>query len=619
MGRMRKRWLAGILAASMSLSLMVGCSGTTPTGNQDNKYPVGTYTGSARGMWDDITVEVTLGESGIQSIDVVSCKDTEIVASAAIREVPQRILEAQSYNVDAASGATISSFGIKNAVKAALEEAGVNAEDFSKKPEEKPKAELPTENYDIVIVGSGGAGMSAAIQARKESDYSVLVLEKLSYVGGSTALSGGGIAITDSEYNTEVNFTGEAVADYFADTVANYSMEKNGIYVPEGGATVNKGLIARVFNYAAPVHNYFAENGFKTNYAIVTGHFGNNMGITCSLDGTGTGEARSYWMQELAEKNGVEFRFNSPVVDLVVNNGIVEGVIVESLDGTYKINAQKVILATGGFADNHELVKEKNSAYKNIGSTWSFSSPGNDGDVFELLADLDAAYVGYGLNTERGPAYPYLGLHYNGTSYITFSNCFVDYSGKLITEPTEKIYQWSQDILNAKDGISYALVSDTIGSTFEETYGMPYEDYMNNLIDMGFAYKADTLDELAELMNMDAKNLHNAADTVNTVAGEPDWLGFPIDAVGEDGPFYLAKTTVAVIGTLEGVKLNENMQVLNTKDEPIPNLYAAGEVAMGNFQTGRYVTSSTAVGIAVYGGALAADEVLASMMKSSQN
>lgn len=580
--------------------------------------PAGSYEGSTESMWGPLTVKVELSETGIESIEVTSHSDTGLISDAAIAEVPARIVEHQSLNVDVATGATVTSNAIKAAVKDALSTASVSADVFDKEVVKKDAVQLADESYDLVIIGAGGAGLSAAIQARKMGDYSVLVLEKESYVGGSTAVSGGGIAVTDSDLNTEVNFTGKAIADYFAETVANYSMEEGGIYIPEGEATVNTTLIERVFDKAADVYDYFIENGFNQVIGFVTGRFGDGMGITCSLDGTGSGVERVKWMNDFAQELGAEVRVNSEVVDLVVDNGEVTGVVVESLDGNYTVNAKKVILATGGFASNHELVEERNSAYENIDKTWSFASPGNTGDVFELLEDLDASYVGYGLNTERGPEYPYLGVHHSEINYITsYAYCFVNSKGEIISNPQEKIYQWSQDILNTEDGVAYALMADDSrnmisGDAFVGTYGMSYEEYMDNVVAKGFAYKGTTIEELASAAGMDAENLQNAMDTANEYAGQLSWLGFPIDTIG-DGPFYLAELEVAVIGTLEGVELNEQMQVLNNSGEVIPNLYAAGEVAMGNFQTGRYVTSSTAVGIAVYGGALAAEEAVLSL------
>mgnify|MGYP002547261681 CR=1 FL=1 len=133
------------------------------------EYTPGTYEGTAAGFGGDITAKVTVTENEIVSIDFAEHKETVGVSDPAFAKLPDAIIEAQSVGVDTVSGCTFSSQGILNAVKAALLAAGADETEITKKVEAAPSEPKETLEYtaDVVIIGAGGAGMSAALEAKQ--------------------------------------------------------------------------------------------------------------------------------------------------------------------------------------------------------------------------------------------------------------------------------------------------------------------------------------------------------------------------------------------------------------------------------------------------------------------
>lgn len=175
------------------------------TAEYSKAMTAGTYTATARGHHSDVTVEVTVSDEAIESVTVVDDDETYNISDAAIDTVPGRIVKHQSVNVDGVAGATMTSQAILNAVRDCIEQAGgqeaVNA--FSVRAGETPSTEEFTMEADVVVAGSGLTGIAAALAAQQEG-ASVILIEKLPFVGGISQTAAGGITIpSDNGANTD--------------------------------------------------------------------------------------------------------------------------------------------------------------------------------------------------------------------------------------------------------------------------------------------------------------------------------------------------------------------------------------------------------------------------------
>ena len=188
-----------IISFLLMAALLMGLS--TMTAFADGKMTPGEYSTTVTGMKGDMTVTVTVDAEKILSIEVDSVDTVQIVGAVIDTMVPE-IIEKQSIAVDGVTGATFSSFAVRNAVKTCLEQAGADMDAFSVKPESE-KATLEEQTADVIVVGSGAAGLSSAIQLAEAGIEHVVVLEKNGYFGGTTGVSSGGAWVVVRPSGTE--------------------------------------------------------------------------------------------------------------------------------------------------------------------------------------------------------------------------------------------------------------------------------------------------------------------------------------------------------------------------------------------------------------------------------
>jgi len=593
-----KRFISILLVLVLVFSL-TACGQNTNTGNEKPageepanetpdteteaglKFTPGKYTASAMGMKGDVTVEVEVDETSIKSVKVVDNVDTKGIADAAIEVIPAKIVEGQTLAVDTVSGATMTSFGILRAAEAALKDAGADVSLLKVKTDKKELSAGPAQDYDVVIVGSGASGLSAAIQLTKDSDLKVLVLEKLAYPGGSSRVCGGGIwAIGGSVINKNVG------VDYTADEYIEF-METL------GGTTLNRDLMRNIHKVSAETFDYLVEKGLPVNVTNKSlGHPASNFPVAWSNvnstvkynEGYG-GKSIMDFIYELALENGAEVRLNSKVTSLVVENGSVKGVNVEGLDSKYTVNAKKVVLATGGFTRNVEMIKELAPDYASV---FAFTGAGSTGDGITMTRDLDTVIVGEGMMglTGYNPNYGYYGAE---GAIARKGQIYINKDGKQFG--AEKAFYGETLALfnNQTDHMAYAIC-DQNNSDVEG---------FENGVKAGIVTKADTIEELATKLDVDKDAM------IQTV--KENGL--------EYGPYYAMEVRPLFIGSIPGLKVTENTEVVNSKGEVIPNLYAVGELTFGNTFNDYYPSSGTGMGTSIYTGAIAARHIVAQLSK----
>ena len=571
---MKKQVIASLLIVGM---LLTGCGGASTSTSAssaaasavETKMTPGTYEGTAAGMRGDLTVAVTVDETSLLKVEVTNCVDTAVISDAAIDTLPGQIVEQQNIQVDNVSGATMTSLGIKNAVAKAIEQAGGDPAAFKKTVEAKEKTEGETQEYDVVVVGAGMSGMSAAIEIARNSDAKVLVLEKEAYTGGSSRVCGGGIWAVNSEINQEIGQ--DSTLDEYIDFMKLRGQTSD----------LNTGLMASIYNKSADVIEYYYDNGLPVSLETWSlGHPDSQLPVLWAKknDDTSweTGESGVFdAVQAIAEKLGVEIRLNSKVTELVQNDGAVSGVQVEDTDSTYQINAKQVILATGGFTRNRELVEELAPDYVNA---FAFTGAGSTGDGITLTEDLDTVLVGdgmmglYGLNMNTG----YYGEEGN---LVWLRQLCVNAEGKTFGMETAFYGDTLKLLLEQTGSCAYGIFDSTTDVT----------DRLDKAVADGLAFKYDSLEELAADKGIDAAALAQTA-AENGLA---------------DGPYYCIVIKPLFIGSIPGLKVDENCRVLTSADEPIEGLLACGELVFGNVFNRAYPASGTGMATSAYTGAIA--------------
>ena len=346
-------------------------------------------TGTAMGMKDEITVEVELDGGTITAVNVTGCNDTNVIKDAAIESVPARIVEQQNVDVDVVAGATMTSLGIRGAVKDALKNAGLDPADYSKGSDAvAEKSQGEDVECDIVIVGGGVSGMSAALQAKRDGVERVLLLEKEGYTGGSSLVCGGGIWVINTPFNEEIS--------------VNSTLEEfiGFLKTRSEGKELNEALLTQVYEVAGDVGTFLMENGLpysKETWSL--GHPDSKLPVIWSVHNEEapweSGESGYFEsVARMAADHGVEVRLDSKVTGLAHDGQRVTGVLVEDKESVYTVHAGKVILATGGFTRNRDLVAEYAPDFANA---FPMTGAGSNGEGIAMAEELGAVMTGEGM------------------------------------------------------------------------------------------------------------------------------------------------------------------------------------------------------------------------------
>ncbi len=593
-----KKIISYVLILSMIVSMLVGCnqnqvSTSAPiAATPAIEFKAGTYLGESEGMKGPIKVEVTVDEEKIIAVKVLEHVDSQRLFSFANESIPDAIVENQSINVDVVAGATMSSIGIINATKNALTQSGVNLELLNVKKEKPALVKGDDEHYDIVIAGAGASGLSAAIELGKNENISILVLEKMPFTGGSLALSGGLFWTGNgSKYVPDESFTPESLLEWFEMRSETES---------------NAPLVKHIANIAGETFDYLIDNGAPWDVNSVTEtypdsgiyRFETNRGATLTkFRDDAAGNQAAEFMLNFAKEQGAEVRINSKVTSLVVENNVVKGVKVEDGEKEYTVNAKKVILATGGFGNNPKLLKELDpeSATK-----WPFLAAGSTGDGIEMTRELGIEIVGNGVMSYEALT-PKMGYKGEIGSLVWVPELIVNKEGKRFVDETGQ----STDI-----ALQTYLQTDDISYGIDDSRSDRVEDYEKGA-EQGLILKGETLEELAEVMGVNKENFLETVRKYNETVenGTEDEFG-SIHAKMKppiDGPFYAVPIRACIIGTMPGLKVNEDCQVIGENGQPIENLFAAGELMFGNIFNRVYPATGTAVALAIYTGRIAGE------------
>lgn len=547
----------------------------------------GVYEGVGQGKGGDIKVEVTLKDAEIADIKVIEHGETPGFADA-LQTLSAQMISTNQVNVDIVSGATLSSKGIIAAVTDALSKAGVTPDQLTaKEAEAAPAAEREDEyNADVIIVGAGGAGLSAAITAA-EDGASVIIIEKMSNVGGNTLISGGEMAAPGNWLQQEAGVE-DSVEQFYNDILS-------------GGDNENDPELVRVVAENALDAATWLRDDVGVEFEDYMLFFGGHSVMRSLVPKGASGVELIGKLNARAEAVGVVIHKNTPATELVMTDGRVSGVKAE-YDGKevmYTAN-QGVILATGGFGSNLEMRKANNPDMDE--KILSTNSVGSTGDGIVMAQALGAQTVDMQYIQTYPTCDPETGtLLYVGDVRLEGRAILVNLEGKRFVEELERRDVISKAVTEQTGGVSYMFWDEA--SMQASGVAAAHQQEYDNLISRGILVKADTMEEACAHFGIDVDELRATVERYNQYAKDGKDLEFnkrgTLTAF-TDGPYYIMMTKPAIHHTMGGLKINTNAQVIDTEGNVIPGLFAAGEVT-GDIHGTNRLGSDAIADITVFG------------------
>ena len=515
-----------------------------PEVEQDEGMTPGTYTAVCSGFYGDFDISVTVSDVSITDIQLGKYKETEAVGGKALRIMSERIINDNTTGVDAVSGATVTSAVFRAAVNDCLAQAG--APDSLKAAPAAPQVLDLTVETEVLVIGGGAAGLSSAITAA-ENGAKVTLIEKQDILGGSTVVSAGIVYAAIDENDVP------KMTDYYMDRAEqNADREIINFYAQNSIDTIS----------------FLDGIGVKWMMTVPAGtapepraHFSMHENGTAMI-----GSALIVPMEEKAKELGIEILTGVKGTELILEDGKVVGTKAESKTTNYTFKSEAVILATGGFDASEEL-KEKHSPVA-LGD-YPLSNKGNVGEGLIMGMEAGAASefkngaIGFQIVDGSLPNSGYSGSAMTANSFVKTDGTFLALAND---------YPINYTNLKLAGDTSFFGLFDANGKDSAEAV---------LALDRNFAFKADTVEDLAAATGMDVEKLQDAFDKTETLT---------------TAPYYAVVVKPATIGSMGGLIINTKAEVISEADGlPIYGLYAAGEVANPGLYYNEYPASGTSI------------------------
>lgn len=581
-----KKVLSLLLVLMMLLS-MAGCQPAQPAAQDpppaeeppatDGLYTPGTYTGKGAGINGEIEVEVTVDENEITSIKVLSHNETPGVSDLAISDVPANIVKHQSLGIDGIAGATESSKGILEAVANALSQAGADIDALKAKEvkTEKGTAVTTEKEVDVVVIGAGGAGLAAAVSAH-ENGASVIVLEKMPKTGGNTIISGAAYNCVDP---------GRQIPAGIEDSVDLHFQQTY-----EGGDKVgNPELIKILVENAYPTLEWLEGLGMEFTDYVFTVLGGLWPRAHRPVMPLGTGYIATYENYINNNSSDIEIMLNTEATHILMEDGKAVGVMADGPEGPVIVRANKgVVMATGGFSKNSEMLKEYNKHWPDLTNTLSTNHPGATGDGIRMAVEVGANLVGMEHIQLLPLGDPDTGSLAGNIEQAVENRIFVNKDGNRFVDEGARRDVMTEALFEQEDEFLWIILDSQNYPTGDTKNN--FNETIDELVAAGRAFQADTLEDLAAQIGVNADNLVAAVEDFNAhvESKEPDAFGRTLYQWKMDTPpYYAGPRKPTVHHTMGGIEINTEAQVLDTSGNIIPGLYAAGEVTGGIHGTNR--------------------------------
>ena len=598
----KKNVLASLLlAGAMFLTACGGSASSTSAAGGVS----GSFTGTAKGM-GEVSVTLTLTDNVITDCTAKGDEETSGIGSVVIEQFPGEVVEGNTINLDSISGATITSNAFVEAAKAALTEAGLNPDDYMAKADKTANGETVSYDADVVVIGAGGAGMTAAMTAA-DAGQKVVILESQAMAGGNSARATGGMNAAKTVYQDENEFDQAAgvektlatAAEKYADnetitalakTVseqwAAYQANPTGYFdsvelmeldTMVGGKGINDPeLVKTLCEGTADAIDWLDENGITLhNVSSFGGASVKRIHRPVNEEGkvVSVGAYMIPLLQENCEKRGIDIVLNTTVDTILTDaNGAAVGVSGTDKDGnTVVVNAKSVILATGGFGANLDMVTQ----YKpELAGFMTTNAAGAQGQGIEMATAIGAGTV----DMDQIQIHPTVeantaaliteGLRGDGAILVNANGeRFIDEVG-------------TRDVVSAAEiaqpgSYSWLIVDQAMADASSVIQGY---------IKKGYTKTGATYEELAKELDVDPAAFANTMETWNgyvEAKNDPDFGRTSFANPLNNGPYYAIKVTAGVHHTMGGVTINSATEVLKEDGTVIPGLFAAGEVTGG--------------------------------------
>lgn len=541
-------------------------------------YEPGTYQASYPGQNGPVPVSVTFSKDRIESIQIGKNAETVGIGQTAVRNLPERVVKAQSLGVDMVSGATVSSVAILSAVGDCIKQAGGDIDKLLA-PYKHPQINK-TENLstDLVVIGGGAAGMIGAINAAQQG-LNVILLEKMEFLGGASAICGGIVVTQGSQAQKQLGENSDTPSKMAYDLLTN-GHQLNDL----SGLTFYALNVGKSIDWAV---KQGVELDMKAGFAYRAEHKTPRV-----IPFVGGCPRYAQTLREVLAKTKANVKLSTRATGLIMQDGKVVGVQAKSKDGTiYKISSKAVLLATGGYGWNKNMLKGdlKNALY--------YGPVSSTGDGHQMAQKAGAAMqlMDYGKiypqGIESSPGIAKSTLQGNNAAYDN-SGILVDASGKRVTNEKGAGKDILATLLKQKNSTLYLLMDEPSFAAFRKIIGnngisdTEVDRWLKNNGKMApvFAH-GKTIEEAAAAAGVDANGLKQTIARYNGFVknGKDEDFGRPVKfmkkQISPQGPYYLVEQKPRFATTMGSVVVDTSLHVLGKDGQPIPNLYAAGEIA----------------------------------------
>jgi len=548
-------------------------------------FTPGTYTVMASGHNKPIPMKVTFTKDRLSNIQVDDSGESEGLSDQVFEQIPKQIITGQTLNIDAISGASVSSQGVIDGIAEAVKLADGNVEVMKARP--KPKVEWIDETIekevDVVVIGGGAAGIAAALRS-SELGHSVTLIEKMSFIGGAISISGGNQVVTGSKLQNACGVTNDNPDIFVEDFIAN------------GDGSNDVELLKLLANNVGETTDWVNEY-MNVSYNLEEGlHYLPEYQVNRELAYVGGGSGFATSARKAIQESNVEVLLDTRVLEIVTDNkGAIQGVEAqENIGRIYKIKAKSIILATGGYGNNKKFLSDELKEVLFYGPT----SATGDGISLTSLKDINAGVRAMpkgkiypnGIEVSKGRAKSTIG---GNLAVLKENAILVNSSGVRVVGESASNHDILDVMLAQKDKMLYLLMPQEQFTRFRAEVsegGISTSDLdrwvANNGSEKPYCFKAENLQVLARNAGMDPDKLVGTVERFNQFVenGEdrdynrpPQFLSKTI----ENGPYYLIEQRPRFATTLGGLVVNANLQVLDKEGKVIDKLFAAGETVGG--------------------------------------